>query len=337
MSTVQLEIPTNFPSAYHDCYEATLMNICMYMGLLDELPLMSMHAYFLFIQDDVSVFPRCQTLKSEWERNHGLRIQSSQVADTFDMQKQLRDNLDSGTPVCLPLDIYFLPHTSHYHHLHTVHYLAIFGYSNDQYYIISPYYRYRGWINANAIYESFFSPINFYRSLISVSRLRPKVGSDEQVLGLIRESCQYMLGFATPTEWHNYTGPKALGLAGILSLSTFIKQLPTLQDEDIETGLLELSAQIISIGNSRYWFRQMLQSCQLSFLSPETAAYLDKLFSAVIPAWRAAGTRFGAAIHEGNKKVIEQTGDRIKSIYEQEQLLFNTLLGALPDYEAGSL
>jgi hypothetical protein len=336
MKRVKLE-PVDFPDPHLDCYEASLMSILRYMGLPEETPLMGgAHAYFTLDEDNLSVWARLHSMQHEWQRMHGLKIETCAVTHETNLQEQLVDKLDNGIPVCFSVDIYFLPHTSHYRHLHVVHHLDVFGYDDDQYYVVSPYYRFQGWIDVNVLHSSIFSPANSHRRLIFVPELVWKPLSVGQVQALVRESCEYMLGLVIPEALANRDS-RQLGLTGISSFAALLRALTTKQHEDLQTSLLVLSAQVMAIGYSRYWLQRLIQSCQPNLLSTRVMSDLSDLFSAIVSAWRAVGMRFGVTIHAHDCDAIETVACRIEELYGQEYQLFNTLLGALPDYDEGYL
>ena len=336
MRVVKLEV-IGFPDRHLDCYEASLMSILRYMGLPEETPLMGgTHSYFTLDEDNLRVWPRVHFIQHEWRRMHGLKIETSAVTHEANLQEQLVDKLDNGIPVCLPADIYFLSHTSHYRRLHMVHHLDIFGYNDDQYYIVSPYYRFQGWMDVSVLHSSVFSPANSHRRLIFVPELVWKPLSTEQVKALVRESCEYMLGMVIPEAVANRDS-RQLGLTGILSFAALVRALTEKQHENLQASLLKLSAQVMAIGYSRYWLQRLIQSCQPSLLSTQVMSGLSDLFSTIVSAWRAVGMRFGAAIHAHDRDIVERAGYRIEELYGQEYQLFNSLLGALPGYDEGRL
>lgn len=153
---VKLE-PTGFPNRHLDCYESALMGIFKYMGLADETPLMGTQAYFVLEKERLSVYSRFHFISEEWERIHSLAVKTLLVDNEADLRDEIVGKLGNGTPVCLTTDIYFLPHTSHHERLHQVHFIDVFGYDNGRYYMVCPYYRFTGWMDADVVHASFFA------------------------------------------------------------------------------------------------------------------------------------------------------------------------------------
>lgn len=329
--------PADFPNRHLDCYEASLICILRYLGLPEETPLMAgAHTYFVFDEDNLNVWPRSRSIQYDWRRIHGLEVETCPVTCEAGLRGQLKDKLDAGLPVCLPVDIYFLPHTNHYRRLHLVHHLDVFGYSEDQYYIVSPYYRFQGWMDAAVLHSSVFSPVNSRRCLMSVPELRWKTLLAEQVQDLVRQSCEYMLGLAVPEGLVDRPSQR-VGLAGLLSFVALLSELSVRREKNLQTKLLVLSTQVTAVGYSRYWFHRLVQSHQAHLGTPQVMGDLNRLLSAVASSWMAVGMRFGAAVHARDYGVMEQVTCRIDRLYGQEHQLFNCLLGALPDYEKGCL
>jgi hypothetical protein len=99
-----------------------------------------------------SVYSRFHFISEEWERIHGLTVKTVSVDDDADLRVKVLDRLDSGMPVCLTTDIYFLPHTAHHGRLHQVHSIDVFGYDDERYYVVCPYYRFTGWMGADVLH-----------------------------------------------------------------------------------------------------------------------------------------------------------------------------------------
>lgn len=328
-----------FPSRYLDCYESALMCILKYLGLSEETPLAGTQAYFVLrlTEERLSVSPRFNSVSDEWKRVHGLEVESLSVAGKADLRKKIIDRLHSGIPVCLPVDIYHLPYTSHYHRLHQYHFINIFGYDSECYYVVCPYYRFRDWLDMDVVNASFLSPTIDYKHLMFVPELKLRDLSPERVYKLAQESCQYMLGLTVP-ETLSGANPKYLGLAGVRTFFDSLQELSVKQNEGQLPGILGLSAEIMSIGYSRYWFHKLVvQTCQERLLSTKAVTDLPERFAAVAQAWRVVGMRFGAGVHANNRDMMKQATLRLGHIYSQEEHLFSSLLGALPDYEEGKL
>ena len=318
-----------FPSRYLDCYESALIGILKYMGLPEETPLMGTQAYFVLWEPYFSITPRFfNDVTEEWKRIHGLTVDLLAVAGESDLRQKIVSKLDSGAPVCLPVDIYFLPHTSHFNRLHQHHFIDIFGYDDDRYYIVCPYYRFVGWLGLDLIHTSFFSPTIQDKHFWFISELKLQELSPEKVCSLVKESCQNMLGLAAPEALADMD-PKFLGLSGIHTFSDLLQKLAAKRDGILSHTLFELSTEIMAIGYSRYWFHRLFQTCQPYLLSADTAANLQGQFASVVDSWRVAGLRFGAGIHARRYEMIEQAALRLERVCEQEAQLFNSLWRAL--------
>lgn len=326
-----------FPSKNLTCYESVLVTLLKYLGLSEETPLMGTQAYFVLDKTDLSLSPRFNRVDQEWQRIHGLHIETSTVADEAGLNGKLVASLDAGLPVCLAVDIYFLPHTTHHLHLHQHHYLTLFGYDADRYYMVCPYYRFRGWVDAALIHTSFFSPASGQRHLIVIPELKLQTLSPSLVQTLVQESCRYMLGLAVPPALVA-AEPHCLGLAGIRTLAERLNKLLAEREGDLpQPALINLSRQVMAVGYSRYWFQRLIQTCQQQLLPPDQAADLDAQFASAIQSWKAIGLRLGMGVHGQRHAKIAHAARQIGRVHDQEEQLFNTLLGALPDYEWGKL
>ena len=334
---VKLE-PAGFPSKYLDCYESALMGILKHMGLANETPLMGTQAYFVLEEDRLSVYPRFHFISEEWERIHGLAVKTLFVDDEADLRDEIVDRLGSGMPVCLTTDIYFLPHTSHHECLHQIHFIDVFGYDDGRYYMVCPYYRFTGWMDADVVHTGFFSPALGRRYLMFVPELKCEALSADRVQSLVQESCQNMLGLTVPEVLIDVDS-QCLGLSGIRTFSDFLHRLMSKQNKDLRRRevLLHLSREIVSVGNSRYWFHRLIQTCQQDLLSGDMVADLEGRFADVVRSWRAVGLMLGAGAHANRPEKVEQAILQLERMYEQEYRLFNSLLGALPSYEEGRL
>ena len=318
-----------FPSKYLDCYESALMAILKYMGLLDETPLMGTQAYFVLKKEHLSVYPRFHLIHEEWKRIHGLVVKTVPVDDETDLQSQIEDRLGSGMPVCLTTDIYFLPHTSYHERLHQMHFIDVFGYDDERYYTVCPYYRFEGWMSKDVLHTSFLSPATESKCLMFVPELKCEALSADQVHNLVRENCEYMLGLVVPEE-QSGTDPRYLGLAGIRTYSAFLQELAA-SPGDLPNQAAMLSAQTMAIGYSRYWFHRLLKES----LPADVIDVLEIQFTDVVRSWKATGARFGAAVLADNREMMKRAARRLEDVYEQEYQVSNYLLGALPDYEEG--
>lgn len=327
-----------FPSKYLDCYEAVLITILKYMGLPDEKLMMGTQAYFYFSlgTGGARILPRYNQIPAEWERVFSLSIKSMVIENEASLRDQLISKLESEMPVCLPVDLFWLPYTPHYQRLHQTHFINIFGYEHERYYVICPYYRFEGWVDAERINKGFFElEGRLSRNIIVVPAFELKVLTDERVQGLIQESCQNMLGLRIPAE---LTGidPKYLGLSGISTLASYLKQKLAANTIMLRSNdLLDLSRHLMSVGNSRYWFHKLMEQHQGNLISRELTIELQNQFGDIVSLWRGIGRMLGASVHTDNPEKIESVIMYLGKVYDQEKLLFNGLLGALPDYEEG--
>jgi hypothetical protein len=325
-----------FPSKHLTCYEAVLVTALKYMGLREETPLMGTQAYFV-LRDDSSVSPRFNRVEEEWERVHGLKIETLPVADEVDLRDGIKVKLGSGIPVCLPVDLYFLPHTPHYNRLHQDHYVDVFGYDDDRYYMVCPYYHFMGWVDSSLIHTGFFSPIVGRRHLAFVLELKLETLSPARVHGLVQESCQNMLGLTVP-ETLVGANPQRLGLSGIRTFFSYLSQRLLNEKKDLPGNtLLDLSRQVTAVGDSRYWFCKLVQTCQAHLLPPGLVDELQSRFQDVVQSWRTIGRRLGASVHGNHPEMVERAVLQLAQVYRQEEQLFSSLLGALPDWEEGRL
>ncbi len=253
---MQKLILPDFPSQYLECYASALISILKYMGLSKQIPLLGTQTYFVLWSDINSISSRFNWIDDEWERIHGLVSKTIPILNHTDLTDKIISKIQSGLPVCLPLDIYFLPHTSHHNSLHQIHFINIFGYDDKQYYMVCPYYRFKGWVAHDLIHTAFFAPITEKKELIFIPELKVKILSHENVHQLIQESCQYMLGLAIPEELAHFE-PQYLGLAGIRTFSDHLKKITDGHGSYTAANMQNLSREIMTIGYSRYWFDKL--------------------------------------------------------------------------------
>jgi hypothetical protein len=276
-------------------------------------------------------------VEEEWKRVHCLVVEMVPVTTEIDLRHEILAKLDSGLPVCIPVDLYFLSHTPHRGRLHQDHYVNIFGYDNGRYYMVCPYYRFMGWVDSDLIHSSFFSPVIEDKNLLFVPELRVDVLPSQKVYSLVQESCRYMLGLAIPEALADMN-PQHLGLAGIRTLSSLLQELAAEQVEGrTHSAFLNLSRQLMWVGYSRYWFHRLMRTCHECLLPTELADEFQRMFDDVAQSWRQTGVRLGAGVHGGRPNMVEQSVFQLKQVYRQEERLFNNLIGALPDYEEGKL
>jgi hypothetical protein len=307
------------------------------MGLSDETPLLGTQAYFVFREEGLHISPRYNSLSEEWRRIHGFTVETLPVADEGDLRDKITAWLDDGIPLCLLVDLFFMSHTPHHNRLHQNHYVDIFGYDDGCYYMVCPYYRFMGWVDAELVHSSFFSSALKCRRLFVVPELRLRTLSLDTVQGLVKESCQNMLGMVIPETLLDID-PRTLGLAGILTFSECLRNPSAKQGGSLPREvLLNLAWQIMSMGYSRYWFHRLIQAYQEELLSTDRAADLKKQFADTAQLWRAIGIRLSAGVHGHRPGMVEHAANQLGRVYEHEEKLFSSLLAALPDYEAGKL
>jgi hypothetical protein len=320
-----------FPSEYFECYESVLMTILKCMGLVDEASVMGTQAYFVLYPDTPSVVPRFNRVQEEWQRVFGLEVKVSPIFNKGDLKDAIATNLDAGMPICLPVDIYLLSHTPHYNRLHQHHYVGLFGHDDGRYYMICPYYRFRGWVDKDLVYRGFFAPVvEKHRQISTVPKLELAPLSAERACVLVRESCEYMLGLATPEALTDMES-QCLGLAGIRTCAGLARRLLIDQNMVPRNNLLLLSSQFKEIGYSRYWFHKFLQTFQRSLLPANGVDDLLNRFETIVKSWKTIGTMLGAGVHGNNPRLMQRAVLEIEKVHEQENQLFYNLLEALPD------
>lgn len=334
---------SEFPSKHLTCYESVLIASLKHQGPIQEALLLGTQAYFVFSPDDFTISPRFNSVDEEWKRVYNYQVQTLLVTDRVDLKNKLVSLLNADVPICLPVDLYSLPHTLHHQQLHQHHYVNIFGYDDDRYYMVCPYYRFKGWVDTELIHSGFFSPVVKARGahLSYMPKLRLSPLSTQVVSNLVEENCRYMLNLAVPPTMTD-VNPSYLGLAGI---QTFIRHFQTLiseQDESSDTSshktiYINLSRHLMAIGYSRYWFHKLIQSCQPALFTPATADEVQNQFTNAAQAWKAIGMRLGMGVHGQRAAMIQHVVRQLKQIQEQETHLFNSLLGTLPDYEWGTI
>lgn len=328
-----------FPSKQLTCYESVLITALKYQGLADETALVGTQAGFVFSPADFSVSPRFHSVDEEWARIYGYQVETLAAAEPSDLRDKVVARLHAGRPVCLPVDLYSLPHTLHYQQLHQHHYVTIFGYDEAYYYMICPYYRFKGWVEAALIHSGFFSPVVEAKGAHLICL--PDLGklpalATERVSELVEENCRYMLNLAVP-EVMTQEAPHYFGLEGMRTFAQqFQKRVTEGGDDPASRAVyINLSRHVLTIGYSRYWFYQLIQSCQPGWLTPPLAGELQRQFTEVTQSWNAIGLRLGMGVHGQRLEMMQRVARQLEQIQERESRLFNTLLAALPDYEWG--
>src|SRR6185436_4004293 len=237
-----------FPSKHLNCYEAVLILLLETLGLVDSAPLMGTQAYFVLQGEQPNVFPRYNRLEEEWERVYGLQVETWSVTDGADLQAKVATLINQGLPVGLPVDLYDMSHTPHHLKLHQYHCVAIFGYHDHQYYVVCPYYRFRGWVEETVLVTGLFSDIIENKALVFVPELRLAPLTVERLQALVEESCAYMLGLRRPPRLAE-ADPERLGVAGIQTLRGVLDTLaPQINQDESRQTLLNLSRQLTMVG-----------------------------------------------------------------------------------------
>ena len=322
-----------FPSKYLTCYESVLMTLLKHQGVTETAPLMGTQAYFVFKTADFSISPKFSSIDEEWQRLYSFQVETLPATNETDLYHKLRSRLDANVPVCLPVDLYTLPHTLHHKQLHQHHYITIFGHDNGRYYMVCPYYRFQGWVEANLIHSGFFSNVVSTRGnhLITIPQLAFSPLSPQNITTLIEKNCHYMLNLVIPPTLTNVASP-FLGLKGIHTFSHHFQQL-SIDNPEHKPIYINLSRHSTAVGHSRYWFHKLIQNTQPNLLT----ANLQNQFTDIVQAWKTIGIRLGMGIHGQRAQMIQQVSHRLRQIHQQETRLFNTLLGALPNYQQGTL
>lgn len=329
-----------FPAKHLSCYESVLLNCLRYQGLTEETPLVGTQAFFVFAPDDFTVSSRFNAVDEEWQRIYGYQVETQAVPTPTALREALIERLQADQPACLPVDLYALPHTLHYQQLHQHHYINIWGYDDERYYMVCPYYRFKGWVKAELIHNGFFSSVVAARGayLIGVPEFHIPRLTTEQVSQLVEESCRYMLNLDIP-QTLIHQEPRYLGLTGIHTFTAHFQALLTGEADESthRTRYINLSRHLMAVGYSRHWFHKLIQSCQPALITPAQANELDSLFTQVVQAWNAIGLRLGMGVHGQRAALRQRVVGQLQQVAEQETHLFNTLLGMLPTYEGGTI
>jgi len=324
----------SFPNRYLDCFEAALVTALKYIGVLEETLLIGRRVHFVLDEARFDIAPRSCCVTEEWERDHGLTLGTLTVDDETDLKDQIMTQVSHDVPVCMPVDIYFLPFTPHHNNLHQSHFVNVFGYDDDIYYIVCPYYRFRGWLDSGLMHSAFFSLAAELRKLFFVTESKLKGLSPNKVHQLLRESCYNMLGLAVPGALTG-VNTQHLGLAGIRTFSDLLCNLLIEQHERLPFNTLELSQQLMAVSYSRYWFRKLIEAYQQYLLPASVATRLLEQLVDATELWKAIGVQTGASVHANNQEMMKRAATIFGQVHKQEYFIFNTLLGALPDYEGG--
>ncbi len=329
-----------FPSKYLSCYESVLMTLLKVQGIHDEAALFGTQAYFVFTPEPMGIAPRFNRVDEEWQRLYGYQLDILPIADEAALRQALSRSLALDTAVCLPVDIFALPHTMHYQQLHQHHYVNIFGQENGRYYLVCPYYRFQGWVETALIHDGFFSPVVAAKgaNLITLPAVERPLLTDEAIVNLIEQNCRYMLNLDSPAALAG-VAPHLLGLAGLQTFATAFQHMADTPDSatTYKRDYINLSRHLTAVGHSRYWFQQLLAERSAALFDPDFLEVLAVQFTAVIQAWKSLGLQLGMGVHGQRVAILQRVAAGIQTMVEQETRLFNTLLGALPTYEQGTL
>jgi hypothetical protein len=330
----------DFPSKYLSCYESVLMTLLKVQGIHDEAALFGTQAYFVFTPEPISLSSRFNSVDEEWQRLYGYQVNVTPVADEATLRQGITDSLARDTAVCLPVDIFALPHTMHYQQLHQHHYVNIFTQDNGRYYLVCPYYRFQGWVDAALVMDGFFSPVVAAKgaNLISLPRVERPSLTEEAVVTLIEQNCRCMLNLAVPAALAGVE-QHLLGLAGLQSFASTFQQMADTPDGATlyKADYINLSRHLTAVGHSRYWFQQLLAEHGAALFEQNFWEEVSAQFTAVIQAWKSLGLQLGMGVHGQRVAILQRVAASLHTMSEQETRLFNTLLGALPSYEQGIL
>lgn len=326
-----------YPSKYLSCYESVLMTLLKHQGIHDEAALFGTQAVFVFTPEPMSLSPRFTSVDAEWQRLYGYPVHARPIADEAALRQALHQNLAAGVPVCLPVDIFALPHTMHYQQLHQHHYVNLFAVENGRFYLVCPYYRFQGWVDTTLVRDGFFSPVVAAKgaTVITLPQVERPLLTTATVLTLIEDNCRAMLNLAMPAP----LAPPLVGLAGLQTFATTFQHMADTSDSAVvfKSDYINLSRHLTAVGHSRYWFQQLIAQQGSALFSPDTQEMLAEEFTAVIQAWKSLGLQLGMGVHGQRTAILQRVATGIQTMHEQETRLFNTLLGALPTYEQGTL
>ncbi|MCA9956119.1 MAG: hypothetical protein H6657_15470 [Ardenticatenaceae bacterium] len=329
-----------YPSKYLSCYESVLMTLLKHQGINDEAALFGTQAYFVFTPEPMGISPKLHSVDDEWQRLYGYQVQIQPIADEAALRHVVNHNLAQGVPVCLPVDIFALPHTMHYQQLHQHHYVNLFAAENGRYYLVCPYYRFQGWVDAALVHDGFFSPVVAAKGavVITLPQVERPFLTEATVLNLIEENCRFMLNLAAPAALAQ-EALHLLGLAGLQTFATTFQQMADTSDSAVvfKSDYINLSRHLTAVGHSRYWFQQLIAQQGSGLFSPGSQEMLAGEFTAVIQAWKSLGLQLGMGVHGQRAAIIQRVAAGIQEMHKQETRLFNTVLGALPTYEQGTL
>lgn len=329
-----------YPSKYLSCYEAVLMTLLKHQGIHDEAALFGTQAYFVFTPEPLGISPRFNSVDAEWQRLYGYQVQVQSIADEAALRRAVDHNLAQGVPVCLPVDIFALPHTMHYQQLHQHHYVNLFAVENGRFYLVCPYYRFQGWVDAALVHDGFFSPVVAAKgaTIITLPMVERPLLTAAAVLNLIEDNCRAMLNLATPPALASMA-PPLIGLAGLQTFAANFQQMADTPDSAVvfKSDYINLSRHLTAVGHSRYWLQQLIAQQGSALFSPDAQETIAQQFTAVIQAWKSLGLQLGMGVHGQRAAIIQRVAAGIQEMHKQETRLFNTLLGALPTYEQGTL
>lgn len=321
-----------FPSGYLDCYEATIITILKFMGLASDSLIMGTQVFFYFKLENngAFIFPRSNQIQQEWENIFGLTVKTESVLNEKSLREIISSKLRLRLPVCLPTDLYFLPYTPHFGSLHQRHFLNIFGYDQNRYFVVCPYYRYSGWLEEEEIIRSFFSlDSGVGLNVMFIPNYESRKLPLDRAKSLIIRSCRNMLGLEAPDEL-SHVDIKYLGLQGIQTFSEYLERsIKVFPIEARRKEILDLSRQMLSIGNSRYWFYKFVEMYQEQLFSIELVKDLETQFEEIVQLWRGIGRLIGVSIYTHKPEKMEVVSISLHKAYDLERNLFTSLLNLL--------
>lgn len=321
--------PVEYHSDYLDCGEVTLMQILRSMGLSEEVPLMGTQTYFVFREEKGDIAPRYHFTAHEWRRVYNLIVHEAVLHEAEQLDTVVTEKLDTGIPVCIPVDTYHLPHTSYYNRFHELHHINIFGYDSDRFFVVCPRYRFTGWVDRSLVHISFRSPTVDLKYMYFIDHLPEIHLPPEQAQSLILDSCQYMLGMRRP-EPVRHMGDHLLGLAGMRSFSRFFRGLEATEPEVRIGQVRNLQGQISGVGNSRYWLHRFLQRSWDGFMSASEQEAMSELLSDITQSWKVTALMLvKGIIGERLDDLFPRAATRLERLADQEEHFFRRLLQTL--------
>ena len=304
--------------------DAVLITILKAMGLEDEAGLLGRRGFFVVPETGLEISPRIYSMEREWADYLDL-VHRPLAVDELDAA--VEEALGRGLPVCLSVDLYSWPHTPHFGQRRQRHYISIFGVDGADYHVLCPYYGFEGSVPKREVLESYLSSGTRLEGLITLEALSLGTLSVDQVRGVARESCAFMLGSAVP-EGMEDVDPDRLGCAGIATFAARLENLIENHDGDLHPldGLADLSRYLLGVGYARHWLFRLLSSDGAGLLDGEGVR--DR-WDAVVQAWIAAGKRLAMGLYGRRDRLIVQSLRRVGELADLERVLFTQLRDAL--------